>query len=164
MDNSQILTLAGLAGLFIALSIGWSMVRARRQRLMTAGRVEPGAPPNPEKPDPADLQGDEDAQAPVFPVEMEPLPAAPLVAIETGDTKPATGPLSAAIAERDYKGFRISVREKQPGLWIAAVTGLHGRKRAATDISTREFYQMPAALAEAKAIIDHMGRALAPRR
>ena len=163
MDSLQILYLAG--GLVVALIIGWTMVRARRLRLMAAERIEPGMQPDPEGLESArPAAGEEATEAPLFPMEMEPQPAAPPVVTETGEGKPSAGPVSAAIAERDYKGFRISVREKLPGLWIAAVSGPRGRKRPVADISTREFYQMPAALAEAKAIIDHMGRSMAPRR
>ena len=161
MDSSQILYLAATAGLMVVLTIGWRMARAQRLRLMATERVEPGTTPDLEKVESAYT---EDAEAAVFRAELEPPLEASPVTTGNGEPKHTAAP-SAAITERDYKGFRISVREKQPGLWIAAVTGPRGRKRPdrTADISTREFYQMPAALAEAKAIIDSMGRSLAPR-
>jgi hypothetical protein len=63
--------------------------------------------------------------------------------------------------EQGYKGFKIQLREKQPGLWVASIADARNRKKAADASLTHEYYQMPAALAEAKVIID---RRLSARR
>lgn len=61
--------------------------------------------------------------------------------------------------EQGYRGFRIRLREKQPGLWVALIAdgAPRARKKGADDrkiLATSEFYQFPAALAEAKTMID----------
>jgi hypothetical protein len=63
--------------------------------------------------------------------------------------------------EQGYKGFKIQLCEKQPGLWVASIADARNRKKAADASLTHEYYQMPAALAEAKGIID---RRLSARR
>ena len=68
--------------------------------------------------------------------------------------------------EQGYKGYKIQLQEKQPGLWIASIADIspRSRKRQAEDRKpsiTHEYYQLPAALAEAKVMID---RRLAARR
>jgi len=67
--------------------------------------------------------------------------------------------LPNGVIEQGYKGFRISLREKQPGLWVASIfDSARNRRRSAEDRKmpvTREHYHMPGALAEAKGMIDH---------
>jgi hypothetical protein len=74
----------------------------------------------------------------------------------------------AAAGARDYKGFKICLNEKRPGLWIAAVSrpgisnqgrnqGARKKEDPAADSElwiTPEFYQLSAALADARAAID----------
>ncbi|HXS07296.1 MAG TPA: hypothetical protein VN723_10935 [Rhizomicrobium sp.] len=89
--------------------------------------------------------------------DLTPMPA-PIVTIEPqpSDTVSNHG------LERGYRGFKISLREKQPGLWVASISdttrsrkkSLEGRKLP----TTHEYYQMPAALAEAKIMIDRLSR------
>ncbi len=73
----------------------------------------------------------------------------------------ATGfaPSTSSTVEQEYRGFKIRLNEKKPGLWIAIIMCPDGgkkkpqRKTAETWV-TQEFYQVPAALADAKALID----------
>lgn len=63
-------------------------------------------------------------------------------------------------SEQEYKGFKIYLSEKQPGIWIAIVKRPSDRKKTgrvknAETWTSREFYQMQAALTEAKAVVDH---------
>ena len=85
-----------------------------------------------------------------------PMPA-PTVTIEPqpSDTVSSHG------LERGYRGFKISLREKQPGLWVASISDTaRSRKKAEGRKlpTTHEYYQMPAALAEAKIMIDRLSR------
>ena len=87
------------------------------------------------------------------PAEPEYPPVALADAIEPDLGRLASG---AAIA-CDYKGFKIGLAEKQPGLWIGIVMRQDGKKKTRQrpePWTTGEFYQMPAALAEAKALVD----------
>jgi hypothetical protein len=61
---------------------------------------------------------------------------------------------SATAIACEYKGFKIALAERQPGLWIGIVTADGKKKKRPEPWTTREFYQRPAALAEAKALVD----------
>jgi hypothetical protein len=150
-----------LAGLLILV---WSIRRRRRDRLAIY-RIEPDATdladgiPRSEKPlGGAPGSRDDPLDYP------RPVPA---------DRKPSRSDAEALAAHvasaRDYKGFKICLNEKRPGLWIAAVSRsaakIRGtksqdakmKKNPAADSQlwiTPEFYQLSAALADARAAID----------
>ena len=151
MDISQenyivLLIIAAVA----AIVMGLIYLRFRHRN--AAPRIEPGqrtiaAVQNPvAKPElPTVAAAPDPAPAPALTIESEP-----------------SDRVSDHGLERGYRGFKISLREKQPGLWIASISDTaRTRKKSAEGrklSTTHEYYQLPAALAEAKIMIDRLSR------
>ena len=152
------------AAVLTALAVLAWMTRRKRPPTLPADRVEPLAATQED----VRLEVEHDAPEPfgreevaamggMFeePTEPDYPPVTLADAIPAG---PDLGRLaSGAAIACEYKGFKIGLAEKQPGLWIGIVMRQDGKrkKRAAQEPwTTREFYQMPAALAEAKALVD----------
>jgi hypothetical protein len=143
-----------LAGLLILV---WS-IRRRRQERLAIYRVEPGTA-GAANGNPRPAQAAESLDAPAFAGAPPDYPRLTPV-----DHKPSGSDAQALVAHpaagaRDYKGFKICLNEKRPGLWIAAVKrpGTRKKKGPVKDSElwiTPEFYQLSAALADARAAID----------
>ena len=150
----------GAAILTALAALAW----ASRRKRAPADRIEPAAaqPEDflleigddalepPEREDPAMMDGRLEAPAdPDYP---------PVALADAAAAEPDLGRLvSGAAIACDYKGFKIGLAEKQPGLWIGIVMRQDGKKKTRLrpePWTTGEFYQMPAALAEAKALVD----------
>lgn len=148
----------GAAILTALAALAW-VTRRKRPPALPADRIEPLAATQEDvlleiEQDAAEPFGREDVAAmseepaePDYPPITDAIPA-----------RPDLGRLaSGAAIACEYKGFKIGLAEKQPGLWIGIVMRQDGKKkkRASQEPwTTREFYQMPAALAEAKALVD----------
>jgi len=93
--------------------------------------------------------------------------ATPVMAAAPAETPaPVLAPVASRAVEQGYRGFKIRLREKQPGLWVALIAdgAIRNRKSGAEErkfLVTPEYYQFPAALAEARTMIDR--RLSAPR-
>jgi hypothetical protein len=135
-----------------AIVMGLVFLRFRRRNV--SPRIEPGQdvataaqtlPAKPELPAAAMVPDAPPMPAPIVTIEPQP-----------SDTVSNHG------LERGYRGFKISLREKQPGLWVASISDTaRSRKKPAEGRklpTTHEYYQMPAALAEAKIMIDRLSR------
>ncbi len=146
------------AALLAALTLLiWSIRRRRRDRLAIY-RVEPGnagaadANPRPGR----------DAAIPDAPAFGHGTPDYPR--LTPADHKLSRFDAEALAAQpaagaRDYKGFKICLNEKRPGLWIAAVKrpGPRKKKGPVKDSElwiTPEYYQLSAALTDAMTAID----------
>ena len=141
----------GAALLIAAVAIPRSIIRKRRSQEGLGPVVPVGADENANETGISDRPELEEA----YPV------SSPAEILEPTPVESATGsaPSPSSTAEQEYKGFRIRLNEKKPGLWIAIVMRPDGRKKkpqqkTAETWITQEFYQVPAALADAKAFID----------
>ncbi len=148
-----------LAGLLILV---WA-IRRRRQDRLAIYRVEPGtvdaADGNPRSGKTANI-----LNAPAFGDVSPDYPRAASMERKPSHSGAEAPGAQAAVDARDYKGFKICLSEKRPGLWIAAVSrqggrnqGARKRKGAVKDSElwvTPEFYQLSTALATARAAID----------
>lgn len=151
MDVSQYLYPAIVVAILVAVAVIWLVMRLRNRG--GAMRIEPGmgtqAPEESIVSRTELMAGSDNNAAPpmadmVMDTMMEP-PAQPA-------SKIPERPI-----EQGYKGFMIQLREKEPGLWVASIADStsRSRKRPSERASiTHEYYQMPAALAEAKVLID----------
>jgi hypothetical protein len=87
-------------------------------------------------------------------------PAPPAMAAAAAEAQAmAAAPTANRAIEQGYRGFKIRLKEKQPGLWVALIadSASRSRKSGAEDrkfLVTPEYYQFPAALAEARTMID----------
>ena len=159
MDISQSLY-AIIAGVILVLAVAiWGAVRLRNRG--ASARIEPGMGTK--------SAGEDLVSRTLGPsiADAVPPPALDVVTETKPETppEPVSKPPDGAI-EQGYKGFKIHLREKQPGLWVASIADStpRTRKRSAEERKgsvTHEYYQLPAALAEAKIMID---RRLAMRR
>lgn len=146
MDVSQYLYAAFIGVVVVAIGVVWLIARARNRNGVS--RIEPGMGARDESPVTR-------TETPVRPA-VAPVPASNIsTAIRTETPPEAGGKDSSGAIEQGYKGYRIRLHEKEPGLWIASIADARARKKQAEDrSSTGEYYQMPAALAEAKVMID----------
>lgn len=156
MDVSQYLYAVLVGVVLFAVGVIWIVARARSR--VGSLRIEPGITSDSPVPR-TDMPAKKDVAASPesVPVSVFENPAEPLVEMPAeAMSKTPERPL-----EQGYKGFKIQLRETQPGLWVASIADARNRKKAAEAALTREYYQLPAALAEAKVIID---RRLSARR
>ncbi len=155
MDASQYLYAILVGVVLFAVGVIWIVARARGR--VGSLRIEPGMPaeqgagPRAEAPPKKDLSVAPDITSPIAEGSGEAEAVAPV-------EMPSRSPERAL--EQGYKGFKIQLRETQPGLWVASIADARNRKKAEASL-THEYYQLPAALAEAKVLID---RRLAARR
>lgn len=158
MDISQYLYIVILIAGLATMTAAWIIARRRHP----GARIEPAMGPaeNFEE----DVSGTEMGQS--FDDVPSPDPDTSAPARKTLSLTTDKGP--DRMFERDYKGFKIRVREKRPGIWVASVTDqvpgnrkkpAEARKIAITD----EYYQEPAAIAEAEVMIDRLSRVAARR-
>lgn len=155
MDVSQYLYAILVGVVLLAVGVIWIALRMRGRA--GALRIEPGIAPT-ESPVPgAEMPARKD-----LPADPEAV-LAPVLEDSVGTVveMAAVSEIPERPLEQGYKGFKIQLREKQPGLWVASIADARNRKKAADASLTHEYYQMPAALAEAKVIID---RRLSARR
>ena len=157
MDVSQYLYAVLVGVVLFAVGVIWIVARARSR--IGSLRIEPGVTSNERSVPRAEMPAKKDTPAspeivpvPAFEDPAEPLMEMPSEAVSKNSERPL---------EQGYKGFKIQLRETQPGLWVASIADARNRKKAAEAALTREYYQLPAALAEAKVIID---RRLSARR
>ena len=141
----------GAALLIAAVAIPRSIIRKRRSREALGPIVPGGADENTNETrisDPGELEE-------AYPI------SSPAEFLEPTSVESATGFASSpgSAAEQEYRGFKICLNERKPGLWIAIIMRPDGRKKKLQQKTvetwiTQEFYQVPAALADAKAFID----------
>lgn len=156
MDVSQYLYVILIGVVLFAVGVIWIVARARARAGIL--RIEPGIAqnenpvPRTEMPPKRDLAAGPEAAAPALEGTAGAIVEMPAESVSKTPERPL---------EQGYKGFKIQLREKQPGLWVASIADARNRKKAADASLTHEYYQMPAALAEAKVLID---RRLSARR
>ena len=149
MDVSQYLYAAVVGVIVVVVGVVWLVARARNR--IGVSRIEPGM---------GSGIRNETPVAPAATPGKSVVPPVPAPNISTDNNRPEMPPETASkvpegTLEQGYKGYRIRLREKEPGLWIASIADARARKKQAEDrSSTGEYYQMPAALAEAKVMID----------
>jgi hypothetical protein len=142
-------------------ALAWARRRKRPRPIVLADRIEPigaVAADDPLAMDPPDRE-DGTAMSGTFQQPREPeYPPAALA--DWTPSRPDADYLAAVAVACEYKGFKIGLAEKQPGLWIGIVTadGKKKKRLGQEPWTTREFYQRPAALAEAKALVDRGAR------
>jgi hypothetical protein len=154
LDVSQYSYAAFVGAVLVAIAAVWLVLRLRNRG--GPPRIEPGMGTKAQDESPvfktemASDPDDDETPAPVSDVLMD---------AKTELSPEFANKVPDRPAEQGYKGFKIQLREKQPGLWVALIADStpRNRKRQAEDRRasvTREYYQLPAALAEAKVLID----------
>ena len=152
MDVSQYLYAALIGAVVVASAAVWLVLRLRNRGGPL--RIEPGMGTQPQ---------DEGQVSNTVILTGPGEDASPMADDPTGAKTELLPEIANQVPERPieqgYKGFKIQLREKQPGLWVAFIADStsRNRKKQAEDRRasvTHEYYQFPAALAEAKVLID----------
>jgi hypothetical protein len=150
LDVSQYLYAAVIGAILVVAAAVWLVLRLRSRGGLL--RIEPGMGTQPQ----------DEGQASNTVMSNGPdEDASPMGDDLTGAVTAPPSEIANKVPERPieqgYKGFKIQLREKQPGLWVASIadsTSRNRKRQSDRGSITHEYYQMPAALAEAKVLID----------
>ena len=152
MDVPQSFYAILVGAVLVVMAATWAVVRLRKRG--DDSRIEPSTEIRASGDDASPKAEALTAPAAILP----PVPDGLTGVMPESPSAEASGSPERAI-EQGYKGFKIRLSEKQPGLWVASIADgePRARKKPAEERKaslTHEYYQFPAALAEAKLLID----------